>query len=284
MIWRSASPARASPGSRTPGAVNVLYGAPGGLTASGSDLWTQDTRGVKGIAGHDHRFGAALAAGDLSRNGRDELAIGIPGGTISGHRRAGAVSVLYGRADGLSAVDDLWSQDARGIRGVAAPDDRFGASLAIGDFDGDGAGDLAIGVLSETVDGAFGAGAVHVLRGSGTGLRSGGDELWTQSSGGSRPARRSARRSVLAGRRGLLGRRDRRPRRRRARRVRRRRHGRGRRHRAARPARSRAAGARHPPPGRRPAPASPASPRPVTASGRALASGDLRTATASPSW
>lgn len=168
------------------GAVNVLYGRGDGLGAAGSDLWTQATPGMEGLAGHDHRFGAALAAGDLSANGRDDLAIGIPGAAISGHVRAGAVSVLYGRTGGLSAVDDLWSQDARGIKGVAADDDRFGAAVAIGDFDDDGAGDLAVGVPTETVDGAFGAGAVNVLFGSRTGVRARGDQLWTQGSPGVR--------------------------------------------------------------------------------------------------
>ena len=169
-------------GAANAGAVTVLYGRAQGLGTARSQLWTQNTRGVKGLAGANHRFGAALAAGDLSRNGRDELAIGIPGGVIAGGRRAGAVSVLYGRDTGLSSIDDLWSQDARGIKGVASADDRFGASLAIGDFDDDGAGDLAVGSSTESVSGAFGAGAVNVLRGSRTGLRERGDQLWTQDS------------------------------------------------------------------------------------------------------
>ncbi len=168
------------------GAVNVLFGRAGGLTAAGNQLWTQNTRGIKGLAGRNHRFGAALAAGDLSGDDRDELAIGIPGGTISGLRRAGAVSVLYGRSGGPSTVDDLWSRDARGIKGRATENGRFGAALAIGDFDDDGAGDLAVGAPTTTVGNAFGAGAVHVLRGSRYGLRSTGDRLWTQASPGIR--------------------------------------------------------------------------------------------------
>ena len=129
-------------------------------------MWTQDTRAIKGIAGRGHGFGAALAAGDLSRNGRDELAIGIPGGVISGQTGAGAVSVLYGRDGGLSSVDDLWSQDARGIKGRAEADDGFGSALAIGDFDGDRRGDLAIGSPHDSV-GTPGPGAQR-HRGLGT--------------------------------------------------------------------------------------------------------------------
>jgi hypothetical protein len=69
-----------------------------------------------------------LAAGDLSRNGRAARAIGLPGAGA----RAGAALVMYGRSGGL--------------KGIAAANDRFGHALAIGDFDSDGAGDLAVGV------------------------------------------------------------------------------------------------------------------------------------------
>lgn len=168
------------------GAVNVLYGRTSGLHEAGDQLWTQNTRGIKGLAGAGHRFGAALAAGDLSRNARAELAIGIPGGAISGQGEAGAVSVLYGRSTGLSSTDDLWSQDARGIKGVAASGEGFGSALAIGDFDGDRSGDLAIGIPRDDVGNATGAGAVSVLYGTGIGLREEGDQRWTQESPGIR--------------------------------------------------------------------------------------------------
>jgi hypothetical protein len=167
-------------GRRAAGAVNVLYGGPSGLSVAGDDLWTLDTPGVKGRADANFRFGWALAAADLSGNGRDDLAIGIPGGRISGHREAGAVTVLYGRSGGLSAVDDLWSQDARGITARAATSDQFGAALAIGDFDRDGFGDLAVGVPLENAGGAADAGAVNVLYGSSSGLSARGAQLWTQ--------------------------------------------------------------------------------------------------------
>jgi hypothetical protein len=171
-------------GRRAAGAVNVLYGSPSGVRAARDQLWTLDTPGIKGLAGANFRFGWTLAAGELSGNGRDDLAIGLPGGTISGQREAGAVTVLYGRRGGLSANDDLWSQDARGINGQAGARDNFGSALAIGDFDRDRIGDLAISAPLDDGGGVPNAGAVNVIYGSGSGLRERGDQLWSQDSAG----------------------------------------------------------------------------------------------------
>ena len=80
--------------------------------------------------------------------------------------------------------DELWTQDVAGVKGTVAPSDRFGASLAFGDFDGDGRDDLAIGAYGETVDGQDFAGAVNVLYGTADGLSSADDQRWTQNSSG----------------------------------------------------------------------------------------------------
>lgn len=178
------SPGDSVNGRPNAGAVNVLYGRPSGLSAAEDQLWTLGSPRIKGFAGANFRFGAALAANDMSSNGRAELAIGAPGGRISGQASAGAVLVLYGRSYGLSSVDDLWSQDARGIKGIAQRGDELGSALAISDFDRDGVGDLAIGVPLEDVGGARDAGAVNTIHGSEAGLRSDPDRLWTQNSRG----------------------------------------------------------------------------------------------------
>ena len=66
----------------------------------------------------------------------------------------------------------------------AESDDRFGAALAVGDFDDDGFDDLAIGVPGEdspAPDRIEDAGAVQVIYGTRDGLRSRKNQLLTQS-------------------------------------------------------------------------------------------------------
>ena len=44
-----------------PGAANVLYGAAGGLSAAGNQLWTQDSPGIQDRSESDDFFGHAMA-------------------------------------------------------------------------------------------------------------------------------------------------------------------------------------------------------------------------------
>src|SRR5690606_24123779 len=70
--------------------------------------------------------------------------------------------------------DEIWNQDT--VRdGVAARDqvednDGFGSTLAVGDFDRDGFGDLVVGVPNEDIFSIADAGAVHVLFGTAGGV------------------------------------------------------------------------------------------------------------------
>ena len=171
---------------RDAGAVNVLYGSRAGLGEDGDQLWTEDTPGIRGAAARRDRFGAALTIADFSRNGADDLAIGVPGEDIGDARDAGAVNLLYGnRGHGLSSRgNQRWTQDARGVKSRADTADLFGTALAGGDFDDDGADELAVGAPHETVAEHALAGAVNVLPGSRRGLRADPDELLTQAMAG----------------------------------------------------------------------------------------------------
>lgn len=158
------------------GRLIVLYSTALGPVAADNQVWGQNSPVIEDDAEPSDRFGEVLAAGDFDGNGCDDLAIGVPYENIGDEGNAGAVNVIYGGVDGLSGDgDDFWHQNLATIDAVAEGGDAFGAALAVGDFDGDGLDDLAIGAPGEDIEAAAAddAGAVHVLWGSIFGLAAG---------------------------------------------------------------------------------------------------------------
>lgn len=175
------------------GAVNVLRGSPSGPTARGDRMWYQSAWRVAGRSETLDLFGSAVASGDFDRDGFADLVIGVPGEAPSTpiadrprtRGRAGAVQVIYGSAGGLTtARDRLWFQGFGGVPGDRVTSVGFGSALAVGDFDGDGYADVAIGAPGTVVSGLSGSGQVVILRGSAAGLTAGGAQVWDQTSPG----------------------------------------------------------------------------------------------------
>jgi len=155
------------------------------LGASGNQFWNQDSPGLEGVVETGDVFGDTVATGDFDGDGYEDLAIGIPSEDIGAISGAGAVQVLYGGANGLSATfDQLWDQDSPGLLGVAEAGDWFGSAVATGDFDNDGYDDLAVGIYFEDIGAIVNAGAVQILYGSASGLSANGNQLWFQDSPG----------------------------------------------------------------------------------------------------
>ncbi len=141
--------------------VQVLDGTRNGAVSSrGAAL---KPVGSLGGARRDAAFGAALDAGDLDGDGIDDLVVGAPGAPVRGRAGAGVVHAVPGSPSGLDGgTSRRFHQSDATLRDRADAGDRFGASLAIGDLDGDGDGELAVGSPGENA-GAPDAGAAHVI-------------------------------------------------------------------------------------------------------------------------
>ena len=119
------------------------------------------TGGGPTLANSDNFGASAASLGDLDGDGVTDLAVGATGDDTGGSSR-GAVHVLFMNSNGsVKSAQEI----ASGVSGgpTLANSDQFGASVAsLGDLDGDGVTDLAVGATGDDTGGSS-RGAVHVL-------------------------------------------------------------------------------------------------------------------------
>jgi hypothetical protein len=112
------------------GVVHVLYGSAAGLSASGSQYWSQNSAGISDAVETGDRFGSSLATGKLNDDAFADLVVGVPHESVGAIAGAGAIHVIRGAAGGLTATtSQLWTQNSTGIADNAETDDAFGSSL-----------------------------------------------------------------------------------------------------------------------------------------------------------
>ncbi|WXH29001.1 hypothetical protein WA016_02948 [Myxococcus stipitatus] len=165
------------------GAVSLVWGSASGLVPAG--LWLhRDAQGVEDTAGNADLFGAAVALGDFNGDCFADVAVGVPGDDVNGIVDAGSVHIFLGSALGLDmSTDKVIHQNTAGVPDSAEAFDAMGSALAVGDFNGDGYDDLAVGVPGEDYgSSALDSGLVTVLYGSAEGLTGSGAQSWSQSS------------------------------------------------------------------------------------------------------
>ena len=171
------------------GTVEVHLGTSAGLPQAADFVFTQNGSGIPGEVEAGDFFGTSLACGDFNADGFDDLVVGVEHETFEtppftfNSNYAGMAVVIPGSSDGLD-FDHATSlhQDVDGIAGTAEAVDFFGSALAVGEFNGDGFDDLAVGVPGEDDL----EGVVQIVFGSPAGLTPDGNLMWSQSSlGGS---------------------------------------------------------------------------------------------------
>jgi Zn-dependent metalloprotease len=122
-------------------------------------------------------FGRVIESGNFNGDTFDDLAVSVPFETYSGAVCTGVVMVFYGSYLGLRpAYSEIITQQHVGA--VSESSDKFGWSLAAGDFNDDSYDDLAIGVPYEDYAGFVDTGVVNILYGSFWGLLKGGSAKW----------------------------------------------------------------------------------------------------------
>ena len=132
----------------------VYYGAADGLSARVDFVESPYIRSV-------------AAAGDVNADGFDDVLFGGPDATSTGE-----AFVMYGTASGLDVTIDHELFPTIGSANV----DSFGFDVAgVGDLNGDGYDDVAIGAPDEDLEGQTNAGATYVYFGSAAGLDQGSE-------------------------------------------------------------------------------------------------------------
>ncbi|GMU63768.1 MAG: hypothetical protein AMXMBFR36_00420 [Acidobacteriota bacterium] len=158
------------------GAVQIRFGWEAGALGASLTL-DPAAAGAPEPANAFDEYGRTLAAGDFDGDGFDDLAVGIPfnfGLRPDGQtQKVGGVQVHHGRHGSNGSIDfaarHYLQQDNAEIPSYPHDNERFGWALAVGDFDGDGRDDLAIGAPKNW----FGVqgGNVTVAHGGAAGLR-----------------------------------------------------------------------------------------------------------------
>jgi hypothetical protein len=165
------------------GGVAVLYGKPKGVHITLNDLWQNGYPyffHVDYPALDNQHIGMSVASvGDMMGNGGWDIAIGAPQADPGGRTNAGSVWIINAHLPPVTGclkpkVDascpwiklrSLTASQGYRIDGAAAGD-QLGSSLAgLGDQNGDGIPDLAIGEAGASPLGRAGAGAVVVVPG-----------------------------------------------------------------------------------------------------------------------
>ncbi|MEV0185291.1 FG-GAP repeat protein [Streptomyces sp. NPDC050625] len=165
------------------GKIGVYYGGengPAGVDGPGTgpQWWSQNSPGVPGSSEAGDAWGADLSVADVNGDGFADVAVGAPGEDVGTVADAGAVWLLRGSREGLTAAHaQSFDQNTPHIPGTAEMDDAWGAQVRLADTDADGRAELLAAAPGENA----GDGALWLLPASNSGLLAPGS--WSYAAG-----------------------------------------------------------------------------------------------------
>lgn len=148
------------------GSVSLYLGGAQGLPELPQQvLWGAEPSGGSWSYHEEHRFGSALATGDVDGDGLCDLVVGSYEYEPPGENgNDGSVLVFRGTNGGGSSAG-LEALPVAAIRAVdpASRDSHFGRAVAVGDVDGDGLDDLLVGQYRDQVGSATRHGSARLF-------------------------------------------------------------------------------------------------------------------------
>ncbi|MER5443923.1 FG-GAP and VCBS repeat-containing protein [Streptomyces sp. NPDC002790] len=144
----------------------VLYGSGSGFKRG----WAPETQGE-------------LASGDVNGDGIDDLVVGSDPEDPDIGESMQKVTLAFGTQDGLkSDRTQEFDQSLPGFYGAQEDGDHLGSCVSVGDVDGDGRAEVALGISGEDFSGLSNAGSVALLHGSADGVTGEGSQVLNQNS------------------------------------------------------------------------------------------------------
>ncbi len=146
--------------------------------------------GLKATGVKKLKPGVITDIGDINGDGYGDIVSGVEWDAVEGDmavpnaHKGGQAYITYGSPSGPASVTAV-HQDSGSLPGGSETNDSFGGELSLGDVNGDGLLDLAIGAYGENLGGVVDAGSVYVLYGTTSGLSTtGGVQYFTQNTAG----------------------------------------------------------------------------------------------------
>ena len=143
------------------GAIHIMFMNSNGTVSDTIEINNNTANGP--ALDNDDNFGSSIAnIGDLNGDGVTDIAVGAIGDDAGGSNR-GAIHIMFMNSNGtVSRTIEINDNTANGP--ALDNDDNFGSSIAnIGDLNGDGVSDIAVGAIDDDAGGIVNSGAIHIM-------------------------------------------------------------------------------------------------------------------------